>query len=309
MPGQTGDHDEGHQQRVHARQQADDRHDAGERADDGQQAPDVGQPVGLVAQPGQPVGDRRVLVQRDRGHRRRRAGSGRRARSARSCRPRCRPSGPPIWAARLATSSEPATRTSPGTSEVPAVAASRVSFTPSTVSGGRTAPATEVRHSSVVDHGSARNPVEIHRPMIAEGPPVLAHAVQLRVADVAGGLEPEQVPVAATAGHQLVVVALLDDPAVRQDADGGHGPDHGQPVGDHQRGHRLEQRQVAVDQVRLGGHVEGRRRLVQHHQPGALLDRPDGAGQREPLPLAPGEVRAARHGSCPAAWPSRRAAR
>ena len=63
--GDDDQHDEG---RVHADQQTDHGDDAGDRADHREQPPDVGQPVGLVAELVEPIGDGRVLVQRDRGH-------------------------------------------------------------------------------------------------------------------------------------------------------------------------------------------------------------------------------------------------
>ena len=222
--------------RVDADQQTDHGHDTGGRADDRQQPPDVGQPMGLVAELVEPIGDRRVLVQRDRRAPRRSVGSGRRGRSARSCRPRCRRaarrSGPrdcPPAACRRSASAR-------ARSEDPAPAASSVIFTPRTVRGGRTAPATEVRQSSAVDRRSARKPVEIHSPMMrsVRRSPVIGRAPRPRRTGLACRRNRSLV---ATAGrHQLVVVALLDDPTVGQHADRRHRAYHGQPVRDHQRG-------------------------------------------------------------------------
>lgn len=71
----------------------------------------------------------------------------------------------------------------------------------------------------------------------------------------------EQVAVEAAAGEQVVVGALLDDPAAVHDHDRVGPADRAQPAGDHDAG-TAQGGQVPVDR-RLGQGVEGARGLVE----------------------------------------------
>src|ERR1700689_1201361 len=96
--------------------------------------------------------------------------------------------------------------------------------------------------------------------------------------------------VTAALGHELVVVAELSHDAVLY---------HGDPVGvAHRREPVRYQDRGAVpgggehplEDLRLAAHVELGGRLVEQDEPGAEADGGQGPGERDPLPLATGQV-------------------
>ena len=110
-------------------------------------------------------------------------------------------------------------------------------------------------------------------------------------AEVPRRLCPEHGGVAAVARHQRVVVAGLDDAAAVQHIDAVRVAHGREPVGDQQDRAVVQHLAEAREQrpLRLG--VHGRGGLVEHDEARVAVDR---ARQRDPLPLADGEVGPAR---------------
>src|SRR5438552_8413544 len=112
------------------------------------------------------------------------------------------------------------------------------------------------------------------------------------------GLQPEHRAVPAASCDQLGVGAQLHDPPVLQHADP-VGVAHGrEAVGDQDRGHVPGGGQDALEDGCLSPHVELSGGLVEQHETGAHPYRAQSTGQGHPLPLATGEVRAARVAPC-----------
>ena len=108
----------------------------------------------------------------------------------------------------------------------------------------------------------------------------------------------ELVIIAADVGHQLVVGAALDDPALVEDDDLVAVADGAQAVGDDQAG-AAAAAEVVVDE-RLGHRVERAGRLVEDEQR-RVADQ--GPGDLQPLPLTAREVPCALRQSCVIATP------
>src|SRR4051812_15597898 len=99
-----------------------------------------------------------------------------------------------------------------------------------------------------------------------------------------------QAPVVAAGRQQLLVRALLDDPAVLEHDDLAGALDRGQPVRDHDRGAAGQQAPQAVLDPALGVHVDVRGGLVQDQDPRVGDER---AGERDELALPGRELHAA----------------
>ena len=100
----------------------------------------------------------------------------------------------------------------------------------------------------------------------------------------------EHLDVARLGGHELDVRAVGDDPAAFDEHDAVGEADRRQPVRDHERGAAGQQRPERVVDVLLDLHVDRAGRVVEDE------DRrvgQQGAGDRDPLALASGQVVAA----------------
>ena len=93
---------------------------------------------------------------------------------------------------------------------------------------------------------------------------------------------------------ELVVAAALGDHAAVENVDAGRAPHGGEPVRDHQRGQPRRDLVEPLVEPRLGPHVERGRRLVKYQDARAVERGEESAGERQALPLAAGELGAAR---------------
>jgi hypothetical protein len=107
------------------------------------------------------------------------------------------------------------------------------------------------------------------------------------VVGVGGGLEREQLGIHAGVRDELVVAAVLDDPPAVENKDVVGIADGVVPMRDQQHGPAAVQLPDAGEQVMLSPRVQRRGGLVQDDQRSVADERP---GQRDPLPLAHGQV-------------------
>ena len=111
--------------------------------------------------------------------------------------------------------------------------------------------------------------------------------------DEAGRLHVEHRAVAAAEGHQLLVAAQLDHPAVLDHADAVGQPHGREPVGHEDRRAVAGRGEDPLEDLGLAPDVELGGRLVEQHHPGSephLRQRP---GEGDPLPLTARQVDAA----------------
>src|SRR5437660_636773 len=106
-------------------------------------------------------------------------------------------------------------------------------------------------------------------------------------------LQIEHGPVAAAERHELIVRAELDDAAVLEDADAIGMADGGEAMRDEDGGAMAGGGEEAVEDLGFAAHVELGGGLIEQHDARSELNGGQGAGERNALPLAAGEVRAA----------------
>ncbi len=112
-----------------------------------------------------------------------------------------------------------------------------------------------------------------------------------RRADVGGRLQREQLRVASGGLQQLLVVSVLDDPAVVEYINPVGRPHAGEPVRDQEHRASGEELTNTVEEHALGARVESRCRLVEDHEGSVAEER---AGEGDELPLPDREVVTAR---------------
>lgn len=144
------------------------------------------------------------------------------------------------------------------------------------------------RHPPAPSAPTPRRPV---RPL-----PIPAPALLGGIRTVPRGLRLPHARIQSPRREQGVVVALLDHAAPLQDQDAVCGARDAQAMGDDDGGPPAPEGQQAADDVHLRHGIDGRRRLIQHDQPGGGQHPPR---QRQPQPLASGEIRPTEVGAQP----------
>src|SRR5579871_140673 len=92
-------------------------------------------------------------------------------------------------------------------------------------------------------------------------------------------------------GHQLLMGAELNHLALFQHADSVRMPHRGKSVGDENGGTVTAGSQDAVEDLRLSPNIQLGGRLIEQDHAGAELNRAQGAGQGDALPLPPRKIR------------------
>ena len=113
-----------------------------------------------------------------------------------------------------------------------------------------------------------------------------------------GNVEPlrlqiEHGAVAAAKGHQFVMRAELDHPAVLEHADAIGMANGGEAMRDQDGGAMARGGEQAIENLRFATHVELRGRFIQQHHARAQADRRERPCERNALPLAAGKIGAA----------------
>src|SRR5579883_1988966 len=145
--------------------------------------------------------------------------------------------------------------------------------------------AASARSTSLSGRGRARAQEISARIRARQG--VVFRKADLSMLTIRLGLQLEQAGVGASEPDELLVASQLLDPSLVQDEDPvGHA--HGaEPVGDEQGRLAGAQARQVMEELGFGRRVQGRRRLVQDEDLGIPHE---GAAERDPLPLAPGEL-------------------